>query len=99
MTESDARSRHECSRFQQRILHARHLLLHGDQRFANHGRTHALSAQVAYFFQLEEVKKGKRFRCRYQPGFLPLDQLSRRDAKNSQNVSSSVSMHWFIKSL
>jgi hypothetical protein len=29
---------------------------------------------------------------------LPLDQLSRRDAKNSQNVSSSISMHGFIKS-
>ena len=81
--------------FEQRIFHARNLLEHGLQRFADDGRAHPLGAQVANFFHLQEVDKGIAVRDRDQSGFLPLDQLSRRDAQDANYVRSTVTVHWF----
>jgi hypothetical protein len=44
---------------------------------------------------LQEVKKGIGLRDRYQAGFLPTRQLPGTYAKNSQDVRSLVSFHWF----
>ena len=63
------------SGFEQRILHARHLLQHGLQRLADDGGTHPLGAQVAHFFELQEIKERIRGRLGYQPSLLPARQL------------------------
>jgi len=95
MAEGDTRFAGECARFEQRIFHSGNLLLHGEQRIANHRGTHTLSAQLTQLSQLQKVKKGIGIRDRYEAGLLPARQLSGTDAKNSQDVRSLVSFHWF----
>ncbi len=94
----DPRSPRKRAGLQQRILHARNLLLHGAQGIANHGRTHLFSAQVAQFLDLQEIKKGIELSDWKQSGFLPADKLARRDAKNPEDVLSTISFHFALGS-
>jgi hypothetical protein len=75
----------EGASFHQRVFHAGYLP-HGAQRFQNYSGAHTLGAEVAQFFNLQEVKKGIRFPRRQQTGLFPACQLPRCNAKNPQNV-------------
>jgi hypothetical protein len=70
--------------FEQRILHARNLLLHGFERLPDHGGANALGAQVAHFFDLHEIEKRIIFGCADQSGLLPGLKLARNEPKNAQ---------------
>ena len=85
MTEHDARLAGKRPHFHQRVFHAGNLA-HGAQRFKNHGRAHALGAEVTQFFDLQEVKKGIGIDRRQQTGFFPACQLPSCNAKDPQNV-------------
>ena len=85
MAKHNARLAGECPHFHQRVFHAGNLS-HGAQRFKNHGRTHALGAEIAQFFDLQEIKERIGFRRRQQTGFFPACQLPSCNAKDPQNV-------------
>src|SRR5437867_797707 len=53
MSKRDAMSGNERARFEQRILHSGHLLLHGFERLPNHSGTYLARAQVANLFDLQ----------------------------------------------
>ena len=57
MTEGNPLAGGERSCFNQRILHPRHLLLHGLERLPYHRRTHLAGTQVPNFLDLEEIEK------------------------------------------
>ncbi len=79
--------------FEQGIVHAGDLLLHGLQRLANDGRAHFLGTQVADFFDLQEVKKRVVLSGGHQSSFFPTGQLTRREPQNAKQVGSTVSVH------
>ena len=93
VTIGNARSDAEGAGFEQRILHAGHLLLHGLQRFANDGRAHTFGAQVTNLFKLEEVVEGKRLGNRSKSGALPANELLGRDVQYPKDVRSTISIH------
>ena len=70
------------SGIEQRISHARRLLLHGFERLPNHRRPHPHGAQVANFLDLQQVGKRVGGRGSNQPRALPVGQLARREMKN-----------------
>src|SRR5437868_2323349 len=78
---------------EQRVLHPGDLLLHGLQRLENHGRAHALGAQVAYLPQLDQVVEGEVFGFRSEARLLPARQLLGGDVQDAKNVRSSVAIH------
>jgi hypothetical protein len=57
MAEGDAMPGSVSGCLEQGIVHAGDLFLHRFQRLANHSRTNFLSAQVADFFDLEQVEE------------------------------------------
>jgi hypothetical protein len=71
--------------------------LHGTERVADHGRTHALGPQITQLFYLQEIKKGIKVLNRKQAASFPASELSRRDAKNPENVLSMVSFHFTLE--
>src|SRR5581483_7153954 len=81
------------SRFEQRIFHSRHLLLHGFQRLPDHRRAHFPCAQVPNLLYLEKVKKRIALACGYQSGLFPSCELTRRKAKYAKQVRSTISIH------
>src|SRR5581483_10083214 len=93
VTEGHPRAGGECARLEQRVLHAGDLLLHGAQRFPDHGGAHSLGAQVAHFLHLQQIKEGITVAGGYQPGSLPLGELTGSDAQNPQYVGSAVTLH------
>src|SRR2546428_1243590 len=94
MAESDPMmARRKCSRFEQRILHASYLFLHGLERLTNHRRTHFARAQIAYFLNLQPIKKGIALGGGYQSGLFPSCQLTRREPQNANQIRSIVSIH------
>jgi hypothetical protein len=95
MTEGNSLSRGERSRFDQRICHARSLLLHGSERFSNHCRPHFVGTKVTNLLDLQEVKKGIAIANGYQFGFFPAYQLAGRDPKDPKQIGSSISVHGF----
>jgi len=78
---------------EQWILHPGRLLLHGLERLPDHRGPHFVSAQVAYFLDLQEVKKGIALSGGDQFGFFPSRQLTRREPKNPEQVCSTISIH------
>src|SRR5215469_4033706 len=78
---------------QQRILHTRHLLLHGFQRLPDDRGPDLLRAQVADFLDLQEVEKRIALRDGHQSGFFPTRQLARREPKYAEQVLSTVTVH------
>jgi hypothetical protein len=72
------------ARFQQRISHARGLLLHGLERLPDHRRAHPHRAQVADFLDLQQVGERIRWGGNDQPRTLPVGQLARGEVKNSE---------------
>ena len=82
--------------FEQRILHARHLLQHGIERLANHRRAYFFRAQVAYFLDLQEIEKRIILGGGNQSGFFPTRQLTRREPQNAKQVRSTISVHGCI---
>jgi hypothetical protein len=93
VAESNAMPGAENARLDQWILHSRSLLLHGIERPPDYRRAHFMSAQVANFLDLQEVKKGIAFGDGYQFGFFPTRQLTRRKPKNPKQICSTVSVH------
>ena len=83
----------ERSRFEQWILHARHLLLHGLKRLPDHGRADLSGAQIAYFFYLQQVEEGIAPSGGYQSGFFPSCQLARGEPQDANQIRSIVSVH------
>ena len=77
----------------QGILHARDLLQHGIKRLPDHRRTDFLGAQIANFFDLQEIEKRIAFGGGYQSGFFPIRQLTRREPKDTQQIRSTISVH------
>jgi hypothetical protein len=69
---------------EQRIFHARRLLLHGLQRLPDDGRAHLAGAQVPHLFHLQEIEEGIVLGRRDQPGFFPHGQLAGREPKNAK---------------
>ena len=69
--------------FEQRILHARGLLLHGCEGLANLNGTNVPRAQIANFFHLQKIEEGVAFSGRKKSRPLPRDQLSRAHAQDS----------------
>jgi hypothetical protein len=93
VTERDAASALIGSGFEQRILHARNLFLHGFKRLPDHGRANALRAQVAHFLDLHQIEKGIIFGRRHQSRLLPGLKLARNEPKNAQQVCAAVAIH------
>src|ERR1019366_5378581 len=81
------------ARFQQRILHSRHLLQHGVKRLRDYRRTHSLAAQVADFLDLQEIEKGIILARLDQTRLLPCVQLARSEPENAQQVETAVAIH------
>ena len=67
------------SRFEQRILHSRYLLLHGFERLTDHRGTHFAGTQVTHFLDLQEIEKRIGLGRGYQSGLFPSCQLTRRE--------------------
>ena len=80
-------------RLEQRIFHARDLLLHGFERLTNDSGTHLLGAQIAHLLDLQQIKKRVAFRDGHQSGLFPTRQLTRREPKYAEQVLSTVSVH------
>jgi len=93
VAESNAMPGAEDARLDQRILHSCSLFLHRIKRPPDYRRAHFMSAQVANFLDLQEVKKGIAFGDGYQFGFFPSCQLTRRKPKNPKQICSTVSVH------
>ena len=72
------------ARFDQRISHAGSLLLHGFERLANHGGTHAHGTEVADFLDLQQVGEGIGRRGDDNARTLPVRQLARSEMENSE---------------
>ncbi len=83
----------KCSRFEQRILHTSYLLLHGFERLTDYRRAHFSRAQIAYFLNLQQIKKGIALGGGYQSGLFPSCQLTRREPQNANQIRSIVSIH------
>src|SRR5256712_11304421 len=83
----------KCSRFEQRILQTSYLLLHGFERLTNDRWAHFSRAQIAYFLNLQQIKKGIALGGRYQSGLFPSCQLTRREPQNANQIRSIVSIH------
>jgi hypothetical protein len=81
------------TRFEQRILHPRHLFQHGIQRPPDHRRTNPLAAQVTYFFDLQQIEKRVVLTRFDQPGLLPSLQLTRSNPQNAQQIDATVPVH------
>ena len=79
--------------FEQRILHAGNALLHGLERLADDGRTHALGAQVADFLDLEQFEEGITFRRGHKTSFLPSLELAGSEPENAQQICSAITVH------
>jgi len=69
---------------EQGVLHAGHLLLHRIERLPDHRRAHFAGAQVAHFFDLQEIKKRVDLCGGYKFSLFPGCQLSRREPKNTE---------------
>ncbi len=69
--------------FQQWILHARNLFLHGFERLPDDGGTNPLGAQVPHFFNLHQIEKRILFARRHQSRLLPGLKLARSKPKNT----------------
>jgi hypothetical protein len=93
VAESNAMPGAEDARLDQRILHSCSLFLHGIKRPPDYRGAHLVSAQVANFLDLQEVKKGVALGGGYQFGFFPSCQLTRRKPKNPKQICSTVSVH------
>src|SRR5882672_6444438 len=93
MAEGNPVTRRERSRLKQRILHSRHLLLHGFERLPDHRRTHFAGAQVAHFLDLQKLEKRIAFGCGHQSSFFPSRQLARREPKNAKQICPMISIH------
>jgi hypothetical protein len=70
MTEHDARLAGKCPHFHHWVFHAGNQT-HGAQRFKDHRGAHTLGAEVAHFFDLQEVKERIGIYCGQQTGFFP----------------------------
>src|SRR6266567_1503695 len=84
---------HEGACLQQRIFHARGLLLHRGHGLPYLNWSHVARAQVTDFFNLQEIKKGIAIRGREQIGPFPGRQLSCGHAKDPNQIFSAVSIH------
>jgi hypothetical protein len=96
MPKSNPMSGKESTRLQERVLHPRHLLLHRLQGLADRGWAHLLGAQVAYFLDLQEIKKRITLSGGYQFGFFPTRQLTRREPQDAKQVRSTISVHGYM---
>ena len=83
----------ESAGLEQRILHARGLLLHRRQRLANLHRTHMAGAQVAYFFHLKKVEKSVALCRSEQASPFPSGQLPGVEMQNPDKIFSALSVH------
>jgi hypothetical protein len=54
-----------------------------------------VSAEVANFFDLQQVEKGIALSGGYQSGFFPTCQLTRREPKNPEQVCSTIAVHGY----
>src|SRR5256712_9044927 len=81
------------SRLEQRVFHTGYLFLHGLERLTNHRRTHFSRAQIAYFLNLQQIKKGIALGGGYQSGLFPSCQLTRPEPQNANQIRSIVSIH------
>src|SRR5579862_3546281 len=79
--------------FDERILHAGHLLLHRHQRLADHPRPHPLGTQIANGSQLDEVGEAEMVGGGDKPGALPTQELVGADAQDAKDVGSTVLIH------
>jgi hypothetical protein len=98
VAEGDAVPGGEGARLKQRIFHAGNLLLHSLQGLPNDRGTDFSSAQVADFFDLQEIEKGIILGGGNQSGFFPTRQLTRREPQNAKQVRSTVSVHGCMQS-
>ena len=78
--------------FEEGVLHASHLLLHGLQRLADCRRTYPFGAQVADFRELKQIKEGETVGNGDESCFLPSGQLVGRDVKHAKDFRST---EWF----
>ena len=83
----------ECAGFEQRVLHARGLLLHSCQRLANLHWTHMTGTQIADFFHLQEIEKSVALRRREQASPFPSGKLPGVETQNPDKIFSAVSVH------
>ena len=93
VTEGNALPGGEGTSLKQWIFHPRNLLQHGFKRLPDDRGPHLAGAQVADFFDLQELKKRIGLGSRHQPSLLPGCQLARRDPQNAKQIRLSVSIH------
>ena len=93
MAVGHARANAESAGFDQRVLHAGHLLLHGLQRFADGCRTHTFGPQVTHFHELKQIEEGECVGNGDESCFLPASQLAGRDVQDPKDVRSTKSIH------
>src|SRR6516164_4113174 len=96
MAEGDAVSGRKSSGFEERIFHARHLLLHGLQGLPDHGRTDLFRAQVTDFLDLQKIEERIALSGGNQSGLFPTCQLTRREPQNAKQIRSTVSVHGYL---
>ena len=93
MPESDAVSALIGASFEQWILHAGNLFLHGFERLPDDGRTNPLGAEVAHFLDLHQIEERIIFARRYQSRLLPGLKLARNEPENTQQIGAAIAIH------